>query len=194
VLAALYHHGVARDAVHQLKYRHRPELARSWAGRMAAALQETALELGTCDGQWPDLAMPRRFTFVPVPIHPTRLRQRGYNQSGLLARYLARQLRQDLSVRCLSRQHNTRRQAGLKRRDRAHNLQGAFTVRQLPKRPVVLVDDVFTTGATGEECIRALREAGGSVRLLLTATRAERAVRDVGRTLDSTGRPVAHMA
>lgn len=100
---------------------------------------------------------------VPVPLHRTRLRERGYNQAALLARALAtgRGLRAD--VRVLVRIRPTPVQTGLGLPARRANLRDAFVVRNatcVAGRTVVLVDDVLTTGATADACALALRAAG----------------------------------
>jgi ComF family protein len=102
---------------------------------------------------------------TPVPLHPCRRRARGYNQSELIARELAASLRLPLAadlVRC----RDTPAQVGLDRLRRRENVEGAFrwSARPLAGRPVLLVDDVATTGATLEACAAALKDAGaGSI-------------------------------
>jgi len=100
---------------------------------------------------------------VPVPLHLARLRARGFNQAVLLARVLAR--RRDLAVdsRLLVRARATEAQAGLPAAERRRNLRAAFAIRQgatVPHRPIVLVDDVLTTGATADACASVLLAAG----------------------------------
>jgi predicted amidophosphoribosyltransferase len=100
---------------------------------------------------------------VPVPLHPVRLAERGFNQSALLAGPIARRLGAPFLPLALARVRDTPRQASLGRDDRLGNVRGAFAVRQpkrLRGRPVLLVDDVRTTGSTLAECTRALLEAG----------------------------------
>jgi ComF family protein len=107
---------------------------------------------------------------VPVPLHRQRIRERGFNQSALLAGAMA-----DLSgieVRdCLLRVRDTPHQVGLTASERASNVKGAFAVREMPSgmpRTVVLVDDVFTTGATIAACAEVLRHHGASTIAALT--------------------------
>jgi ComF family protein len=100
---------------------------------------------------------------VPVPLHPTRLRARGFNQALLLARALARRLGLRVAPRALVRTRATDPQPGLSAPARRANLRAAFGVRRrvrLDARPVVLVDDVLTTGATADACARVLLAAG----------------------------------
>jgi len=100
---------------------------------------------------------------VPVPLHVTRLRARGFNQAVLLARVLARRRGLAVAPRLLVRTRPTTAQAGLPAAERRRNLRDAFAVRagaRLPDRPIVLIDDVLTTGATADACARALVAAG----------------------------------
>ena len=100
---------------------------------------------------------------VPVPLHPRRLRQRGFNQAEILAGRLSRLSGLDLQTRRLIKVRDARPQTTLSGEDRRDNLKGAYAVRRgrpLSGKTVILVDDVFTTGATIEECSRVLLEAG----------------------------------
>lgn len=107
---------------------------------------------------------------VPVPLAPARLRERGYNQAELLAEALARELGWPCRA-ALNRRRQGRRQVRSGRADRALNVQGAFRVEPsflaaagakngLEELPIVLVDDVITTGATACACAAALEAAG----------------------------------
>ncbi len=105
---------------------------------------------------------PRPELVLPVPLHPGRLRSRGYNQALELARPLARALRLPLHRELLRRLRATPAQTGLDAQARRRNLRGAFAVAgtlELP-RHVALVDDVMTTGSTLAECAQTLRRAG----------------------------------
>jgi ComF family protein len=112
---------------------------------------------------------------VPVPLHPSRLRERGYNQAELIARPLARILgipsRSYLLVRTRPRPDKLR----LTRRERWDTVRGAYATHndaQVDKLRVLLVDDVFTTGATLDACSRALRGGGATQVVGLTVARA----------------------
>ena len=100
---------------------------------------------------------------VPVPLHPIRRRERGYNQSELLAAAFAQRLDRFCDRRALRRIRDTGHQARLTGDERRVNLKGAFRVvepSRIRGRTIVLVDDVMTTGATLDECTRTLRAAG----------------------------------
>ncbi len=102
---------------------------------------------------------------VPVPLHPERQRERGYNQSALLGERLARRLDRRFDDRSLVRIRNTEHQARLGRKERLKNLDGSFKVadpRGVRGRTVLLVDDVSTTGTTLERCAAELVSAGAA--------------------------------
>jgi ComF family protein len=112
---------------------------------------------------------------MPVPLHPKRLRQRGYNQSLLLARHVAARLSAELDYTSLKRPKHTPPQAGLNREERRKNMKGAFVLarpQSVEGRTVLLVDDVATTGETLNECARILKKAGCSRVLCLVLARA----------------------
>ena len=150
--------GVIRRAVHELKYRNLRALARPLAGLLNDFLDDNHLPVGV---------------LVPVPLHPKRLRERGYNQSRLLAQELGRISGRELVDDCLVRRHYTlsqARSAGVD--ERKHNVADAFTCRngKLSGKSVLLIDDVMTSGATLDACARALKTAGvSSVRGIVLA-------------------------
>jgi ComF family protein len=118
--------------------------------------------------------MPRPL-LVPVPLHRARLRRRGFDQARWLASGIAERLRLRALAGVLARVRATRPQGDPLVRSRADNVRGAFAVRR-PKairgRDVLLVDDVFTTGATARACAGILREAGARSVSLLVACRS----------------------
>jgi ComF family protein len=122
--------------------------------------------------------LPRvpRLLLVPVPLHRTRLMSRGYNQSALLARAIGAAAGLPLLVDGLSRTRATRSSQGLSRSGRARNVAGAFRVparhqAAVAGRPILLVDDVLTTGATAAAATRALLKAGATSVHVLTFAR-----------------------
>jgi ComF family protein len=134
-----------------LKFSDRAALARPLAARAAAFLHGRAPLLGPVD------------RIVPVPLPLLRRLRRGYNQSALLARELGLRLGIPVEASALGRRWRGRPQAGLPSRRRAGNVRGAFRVRRpgsVAGCRLLVVDDVWTTGATLAECSRALREAG----------------------------------
>lgn len=112
---------------------------------------------------------------IPVPLHSSRLRWRGFNQALLLARHLHPCVRDKIDPFALQRVRATRPQVELGHGERKANVAGAFLVRHrnhIEKRRVLLVDDVLTTGATVNECSRALRRAGAELVDVLVIARA----------------------
>lgn len=110
--------------------------------------------------------LEKRFdVLVPAPVSRKTLRQRGYNQSLLLANGIARQCTLPVLGDILVKEKETQPQASLGRADRLSNVQGAYAVRDVAKvagKRVLLVDDVFTTGSTANECAKTLLEAGAA--------------------------------
>ncbi|PKO32286.1 MAG: phosphoribosyltransferase [Betaproteobacteria bacterium HGW-Betaproteobacteria-7] len=141
--------------IHALKYQHRLAVA-DWLGsRLAERL--------TPAGQ----------TLLPMPLHTERLRERGFNQAGEIARGMARTLGLPYQPDLLHRQRPTRPQAELLPGERQRNVRGAFACSgDLGGRHVVLVDDVMTTGASANECARVLRLHGAGDITLVVAARA----------------------
>ncbi len=116
--------------------------------------------LGELMAQWlePE-AQPE--LIIPVPLHPSRLRERGYNQALELARPVGKRLGIPIDTHCCRRSRATTAQAGLNARQRRANLRNAFTVTGKPEaNHVVIIDDVITTGHTVGELARTLRRAG----------------------------------
>jgi len=123
-------------------------------------------------GAPPDVETPS--AVVPVPLHPRRKHERGYNQSALLGRVLARYFNCRLLPGVLRRTRHTSRQTGLSRTARRDNVRGAFAVAKpqvVGGLSLLLVDDVMTTGATVDECCKVLKRAGADKVQVLTLAR-----------------------
>lgn len=97
---------------------------------------------------------------IPVPLHPARLRERGFNQAAELARPLGRTLNRPVRTDLVRRIRPTRIQSRLDARERRRNVRGAFSIQAPPPRHVAILDDVVTTGSTVAELARTLRKAG----------------------------------
>jgi ComF family protein len=113
---------------------------------------------------------------VPVPLHAERERERGFNQAATIARAVAEQTGLTLDERSVERtSHTERHRAGMDARARRETVEGAFRVvrpRLVAGERVLLVDDVFTTGATVSSCARAIKDAGAAEVFVLTVARA----------------------
>ncbi len=153
-----------KEIIHQLKYQSHPSLARPLAARMAAVYEVQRDRLDSdC--------------VVPVPLHSLRQRQRGFNQALEISRHFCAQTGVNLEPRWLLRTRATQVQAGLSRRARRLNVHGAFEVRRAAKVrgcSLLLIDDVFTTGATLNECAKILKENGVRKVTVLTVARVIR--------------------
>jgi len=154
--------GSLRVLLHQLKFAGRRRVAKRLAGLL---LEDEAVRrlLATSD------------VLVPVPLHSRRLRERGFNQSALIAEALARRAGRPCASLALVRRRDTAPQTGLRAGERRRNVRDAFVVRRralVAGRVVTVVDDVVTTGATVQACARALAAAGAGELRLLTAARA----------------------
>ena len=159
VQAAASFEGRLRQALHALKYK----------GQYQLALDLAALVVARTDvGQWEIDGI------AGVPAHKKREAQRGYNQAGMLARALAQQLGWPEWPDALRRVRSTRSQVGLNYAARQANVQGAFEAlpRRVQGQRVLLVDDVYTTGATLRACAEALAAAGASEVRAVTVGRA----------------------
>jgi ComF family protein len=133
-----------------MKFRARLNLVRLLGELLADGLMDAA---ATPDWTWPD-------AIVPVPLHPQRLRQRGYNQALEMARLLERRLALPVAAACCQRIRSTQAQSALAARQRRSNIRGAFDVTAPLPRHLAILDDVVTTGATVSELARVLRRHG----------------------------------
>lgn len=155
--------GTLKEAIHQFKYRGVFPLVRVFGDLMQPTLQ-------TLSREYPVDVM------IPVPLHIRRLRERGFNQALLMVKELSTRLGIPYEGSALKKIKDTPVQISLKKRERRKNLTGVFQVKDNTKaiqgKSVVLVDDVYTTGATANECSRALLKAGAERVAVLTVARA----------------------
>jgi ComF family protein len=155
--------GVGGRVVHALKYDGWTVVAEEMAEQMARLA-------------WPADVVAERTALVPVPLARRRRRERGYNQSLLLARELAARWRIPVWERCVERARETRSQTRLTPAERMGNVSSAFRAAaggdRLQGAHLVLVDDVVTTGATLDACARALFEGGARILSYVTFGRA----------------------
>jgi len=153
--------GVLRHAIHQFKYRDRPQLAAPLGRLLAVYAREQA----------PALNGLKFDALLAVPMHPVRQRIRGYNQSARLARVLSQELSLPLCTDALARIRPTRPQVGLSAEARRTNLRGAFAVKQaeaVAGKTLLLIDDVVTSGSSLYECSVTLKAAGAAAVYALT--------------------------
>lgn len=162
--------GTMRHAVHSFKYKDKVALASPLATLLHSFLKQQPTGA-------PSIPCNQLKLLIPVPLHPWRRYRRGYNQSALLARELSHQLNVPVAE-VLCRTRHTTPQVELSARARAQNVSGAFTVDEgvvqqayNSSGPVLLIDDVCTTGATLRECAETLKKSGLTEVYALTLAR-----------------------
>jgi ComF family protein len=166
--------GEVRSLVHLLKYEGMQPVARRLGTLLADSLEPVVSSANS----------PRQMLVIPVPMHPVKQRRRGFNHADLLARSAMAEIRRrhpqlglHLDTSLLKRVRVTVSQAGLTTHQRRQNLRGAFFVSlpgRLVGRHVLLIDDIYTTGATARACSRALMNAGAASVRVATVARAQR--------------------
>jgi ComF family protein len=150
--------GKLRDALHGFKYGERFDLT----GYLTCVLEDEIR------------SMERPDVIIPVPLHPKRLRKRGFNQAVMVARPLSKRLDVSLDVDALVRATDPGPQVDRERKERIQAVKGIFDVRDSRKikgKKVLLIDDVLTTGATVNECARVLKKSGACRVEILTIAR-----------------------
>ncbi len=165
-IAVGVYEGTLSEAIHILKYQKRQAMAKY----LNAVITNVLLQRLTDSD-----------IIIPVPLHKKRLNERGFNQSLLIAHHLSNRLSIPLCMDGLQRTRWTRPQIELSRDERLKNVRGAFAVRAdfkpahtIKDKRVILVDDVYTTGATVNECAKVLKKAGASEVVVFTIARVGR--------------------
>jgi len=161
--AAAYYGGPLRAAIHAFKYRGKTALVRP-LGQFMGEVGRRHLQLSEVDG------------LIPIPLHSTRLQERGFNQAGLLARELGRQWGIPVWTNLVGRVVPTVPQSELSEAERRRNVRGAFALTRsagVEGCRLLLIDDILTTGSTTAECARALRMGGAETVGVFTLARVE---------------------
>jgi ComF family protein len=152
---------VIMDTIHKFKYGRSISLGNALGSFMA-------------DFSFPSFDFSEYSLLVPVPLHIKRLRERGFNQSLFLAKELGKKYKLPVNFSLLKRCKFTLTQTGLNKNERERNIKGAFVVADKQKSAgenIILIDDVYTTGATINECARVLLKAGAQKVAVLTLAR-----------------------
>jgi len=152
--------GVLKDAIHQFKFNGRQKLSEVFGLMMLDVLIKSGIPLKYIE------------IIVPVPLSRQRIRSRGYNQSGLLADVIGRMIGVHVDHDRLKKTRDVRPQSELCRRERLDNVKGAFSSADFSESNILLVDDIYTTGATVMDAARALKMAGVANVIVLTLARA----------------------
>ena len=150
--------GLIKELIHKFKYNHKKFLIYLF-DELMANFAKNYIDINNLD------------MVVPVPLHRGKLQQRGFDQSLLLSRNLSKVSRLPLTYNILARNRDTRQQTGLSKKQRLDNIKGAFSVKDkttFDNKRVLLIDDVFTTAATANECAVTLKKAGAKSVALLT--------------------------
>lgn len=156
--------GSVKQAIRQLKYEHQPQIARPLGQWLAKA--------------WLDANLDRvPVIVVPIPMHGEKQKQRGYNQAELIAQSFCRSTGHSMRVDGLERVRSTEAQFNLSAAQRKQNLLQAFKIgkafqKEKPKCPVLLVDDIYTTGATIQAAVQVLHQQGIRVRGVAVVAKA----------------------
>jgi len=160
-LAHLLYEESARDLIHTFKYSHKTHLRRPLALLALEGLTEFISD------RTPDV-------IIPVPLHRSRLRSRGFNQAVLLGELFSSRLSLPMLTDGISRTRQTEPQIELSADDRRINVKGAFAVNRLGgilEKRILLLDDVMTTGSTVNECAKVLKKAGAASVVVVTLAR-----------------------
>jgi len=154
-----YANETVRKTIHAFKYQHARDIAEALAQILIEFLEKNTF--GEC--------LPKnrqRVLLVPVPLSNFRERERGFNQATEIAKYVSAYYNIEIAERILTKLKNTEPQADMKNEEgRAANIAGVFSIknrRAIERKVILLIDDVYTSGATMKECAKVLRQSGAS--------------------------------
>ena len=147
--------GQLKQAIAKMKYEKQPAIARmlgQWLG-------EAWIDSAIAQRRLMPIAKTRNISVIPIPLHRERQKTRGYNQAEIIARGFCQVTGYSMQAQGLRRQRNTKAMYDLKPTERSKNLQNAFAIgKKKPKSPILLIDDIYTTGSTTTEAIRVLEK------------------------------------
>jgi len=147
--AVFVYDDVMRASIYRFKYGNRPEYAAYYAREMAEHLSDAI-------NKWNPQVL------IPIPVHKSKLKKRGYNQAYLIARELSNLTKIPVDNQLLIREKHTEKQKNLSSLDRAHNLKNAFKINTngVQYLSAMLIDDIYTTGATMNSAAKVLKDGG----------------------------------
>jgi len=149
--------GALQEAIKQLKYHYIKRLSVPLSGLLLT------------------LSLPDVDVVIPVPLHGRRLKERGFNQSALIAKHVSDTIKKPLLINSLVKTRDTQPQVGLTAEERKRNIKGAFSVyepHRINGKRILLIDDVLTTGSTVRECSKVLKRSGARSIYVLTVARS----------------------
>lgn len=148
-ISVLSYEGNIRNLIHRFKYSDHSHMYKMFGRLMVKTIRDY-------DFEYVDLV-------VPIPLHLNRLKKRGYNQAELLASYIGKELDLKVDSKALVRQKETSAQNKLSKSDRAKNIEGVFNISDnfdFLQKKILLIDDIYTTGSTVDECSKVMLEHG----------------------------------
>lgn len=161
ITTAIYKEPLSK-IIHLFKYKHYDYLADYLSKLMISHLMKINLDISSHN------------LLIPVPIHPQKFKERGYNQSLLLAKKLENHFKIPLQSDIICKLNNTPAQVNLKKEERKKNILGSFAVKKdLKNKQIILIDDIFTTGATVHECATMLKKNNAEYITVLTLSKTE---------------------
>jgi competence protein ComFC len=158
--SAFIYDGVLKEALHKFKFCSKKKLGEALGVLLSKHLSASDIPLQDID------------VIIPIPLPRKRQQERGYNQSAVIAEILAGHFNIELDVNSLIKIKDIKRQHDLKREDRFVNIKGAFKCRKTTYKKALLIDDIYTTGATVQEASLAMKDAGITDIYVMTLARA----------------------